>query len=79
MDDKRIQLKVLVAVFCDPRTFPSDKDIHAMPENMYISVGFHPRHAKKSERSIQVDILQLGRLLQHPRVVALGEIGIDHT
>ena len=79
MNIKWIQLEGSVAVFCDPRTFPSDQDIHNIPENMYIAVGFHPRHAKKPECSIKVDLLQLGRLIQHPRVVALGDIGIDHT
>jgi len=43
-------------------------------EGMYACVGFHPHEAKKADdRSLQ----QIEDLSKHPKVVAIGEIGLD--
>lgn len=43
---------------------------------IYASVGMHPHEA--SVISHQESIAQLDKMLAHPRVVALGEIGLDY-
>ena len=41
----------------------------------YATVGIHPHDAAKASKS---DIDRLAELLAHPKVVALGEIGLDY-
>ena len=41
---------------------------------IYATVGFHPHDAKKFTKS---SLKELKRLAQHPKVVAIGEIGLD--
>ncbi len=43
-------------------------------EDVYAAVGFHPHDAA---RMTQLDTETLARLAAHPRVVAIGEIGLD--
>jgi TatD DNase family protein len=52
-------------------------DILALAEshpNVYASVGVHPDHEDCSEPSVE----QLVELAAHPRVVAIGETGLDY-
>jgi len=43
-------------------------------ENLYAIVGIHPHHADKHEEDW---IAQLDRIIPHPKVLAIGEIGLD--
>lgn len=49
---------------------------------LYAAVGIHPHHAKyflhEPKKSFQQNLFLLETYLSHPRVVALGEIGIDY-
>ena len=63
--------------FCDPESWPSGEQISALHPDIDVAVGWHPKkttQGRKRER-----LAQLERILDHPRVVALGEIGLDHT
>lgn len=43
-------------------------------DNVYFAAGIHPQEADKaSER----DFAELERILEHPKCVAIGEIGLD--
>ncbi len=44
-------------------------------EGMYAAVGFHPNEAKNFKES---DIHLIKEMLKHPKVVAVGEIGLDY-
>src|SRR3989344_5425054 len=44
-------------------------------ENLYAIVGGHPHHADKLEAGWE---LELEKLAKNPKVVAIGEIGIDY-
>lgn len=44
------------------------------PEGVYAAVGLHPIHVLDEE----VDIKEYKKLAAHPKVVALGEIGLDY-
>ncbi|MCL5970437.1 MAG: TatD family hydrolase [Patescibacteria group bacterium] len=43
-------------------------------ENLYATVGIHPHHADKLEGNWEETFVELAR---HPKVVAIGEIGMD--
>ncbi len=44
-------------------------------DNLYAIVGIHPHHADKLEKGWEKEI---GRLAKMPKVVAIGEVGIDY-
>ena len=44
-------------------------------ENLYAAVGIHPHEAAKVS---DLDIEELKRLAKHPKVVAIGETGLDY-
>lgn len=47
---------------------------HPLPETGYFSVGIHPWEAATAT---EADMEEIERLASHPRVVAIGETGID--
>jgi TatD DNase family protein len=44
-------------------------------DNVYCSVGTHPHHADEEDG---ISAEELGQLTRHPKVVALGEAGLDY-
>ena len=71
--DKMRELKVTQAlcVSVDLETLPSVLKIAEENEHIYASVGVHPDH----EDSSVADLVELAR---HPKVVAIGETGLDY-
>ena len=61
-----------------PATNPNDLDktikISERFENIYSGLGVHPHDASKFNEKVYDKILQLSK---HPKVVAIGEIGLD--
>lgn len=48
------------------------------PENYWASVGIHPHEASKlSEKEIDLHLSELDKLASDPKVVAIGECGLD--
>ncbi|XP_069101687.1 uncharacterized protein [Argopecten irradians] len=67
-----------VAVFCHPSSFRSEglwRDI-ALEEDVWLAFGCHPKNATEFSPRAEEGLL---RCLQHKRVVALGEIGLDYS
>ena len=62
-----------VEVYCDPSTYP--KSLIRSPR-WKIAVGIHPKHAGKLRPT---ERRKFATLVQAPEVVAVGEIGIDHS
>ena len=46
-------------------------------EGFYASVGIHPESADDPEK-IEYTVKELEKMLSHPKVVAIGEIGLDY-
>ncbi len=44
-------------------------------ENIFACVGIHPHEASKASRR---DLTEIEKLCEHPKVVAIGEIGLDY-
>ena len=78
-EEKRVTVAGAVAIYCDPKTYPSERGLVDLPDYISVGIGFHPKHAKNSIQRVNDEAQQLRRLLRHPRVVAFGEIGLDHS
>lgn len=68
----------LVAIYCFPNSWPSE-EAHlsiADDERLFFAYGIHPRQASAASRS---QVVQVSKLLHRPRVVALGEVGLDYS
>ncbi|MEM5317805.1 TatD family hydrolase [Paraburkholderia sp. JHI869] len=63
-----------LCVSVDLETLPSVLDIANRYENVYASVGVHPDHEHMREPSVA----ELVELAAHPKVVAIGETGLDY-
>ena len=78
-DRKKITLVGTVAIYCDQDTYSADVKLRELPSSIMVGAEIHPRHARNRASHIEADVRHLRRLLQHPRVIALGEVGLDHT
>ncbi|MEA3120025.1 MAG: TatD DNase family protein [Paraburkholderia sp.] len=63
-----------LCVSVDLETLPSVLEIASAHENVFASVGVHPDHEDAREPSIA----ELVELAAHPKVVAIGETGLDY-
>jgi len=63
-----------LCVSVDLETLPSVLDIASRYENVFASVGVHPDHEDVQEPSV-ADLVELAK---HPKVVAIGETGLDY-
>ncbi|MBP0594698.1 TatD family hydrolase [Paraburkholderia sp. LEh10] len=63
-----------LCVCVDFETLPSVLDIARTYDNVYASVGVHPDHEDAREPTLA----ELVELAQHPKVVAIGETGLDY-
>ncbi|XP_060067541.1 uncharacterized protein LOC132547757 [Ylistrum balloti] len=67
-----------VAVFCHPGSFRQEglwKEI-ALEEDVWLAFGCHPKNATEFSPRAEAGLV---RCLQHKKVVALGEIGLDYS
>jgi TatD DNase family protein len=63
-----------LCVSVDFETLPAVLEIAAQHDNIYASVGVHPDHEDAREPSVA----ELVELAAHPKVVAIGETGLDY-
>ncbi|CAG4887552.1 TatD family hydrolase [Paraburkholderia gardini] len=63
-----------LCVSVDLETLPSVLDIADSYDNVYASVGVHPDHEDMREPTLA----ELVELAAHPKVVAIGETGLDY-
>jgi TatD DNase family protein len=72
MHDEKVGHALCVSVTLDK--FPEVLALAEQFENFYASVGVHPDYENIEEPSVDV----LVRLASHPKVVAIGETGLDY-
>ncbi len=62
----------IVSIGCSQESSLAALRLAETHENVYAAVGIHPEHAEK----LQTDWIE--SLLAHPKVIAIGEIGLDY-
>ena len=72
MQDEQVSHALCVSVTLDK--FPEVLSLAEQYSNFYASVGVHPDYEDIEEPSVE----QLVSLAQHPKVVAIGETGLDY-
>lgn len=65
---------VLVTISTRIRSFETYRRIAEAHEQIYFSVGTHPHNAHEE---LDVGVDEIVRLTEHPKVVAVGEAGLD--
>jgi len=63
-----------LCVSCDLPDFPGVLRIAEQHPNVYASVGVHPDYEDTPEPTVE----ELVRLADHPKIVAIGETGLDY-
>lgn len=66
---------VMVTISTRIRQLPEILDIAESHPNIYCSVGTHPHQASEE---LDIDTAEIVRLARHPKVVAIGEAGLDY-
>jgi TatD DNase family protein len=66
---------ILVTISTRIRRFATIQTIAERYANVYCSVGTHPHYAHEE---LDVPVSEIVRLAQHPKVVAIGEAGLDY-
>ena len=66
------------AIFCDPPQLLTSHSMEHIPleKGVYGVVGCHPKWAYRFNENVRARIIEL---LQHPKVVASGEVGLDFS
>ncbi|RFC66616.1 MULTISPECIES: TatD family hydrolase [Mesorhizobium] len=72
---KAAGVRTMVTISTRVRRFDEIKAIAEAYDDVFCSVGTHPHNAGE-ERGITVD--ELVKLAEHPKVVAIGEAGLDY-
>ena len=72
MAENRVTHALCVSV--DMPDFPQVRELAEQYPNVYASVGVHPDY----EETPEVSVDDLVRLAEHPKIVAIGETGLDY-
>jgi TatD DNase family protein len=72
---RRAEVGVIVTISTRIRRLPEILAIAETYPNVYCSVGTHPHNAHEE---LDMPVEDIVRLAQHPKVVAIGEAGLDH-
>jgi TatD DNase family protein len=72
---KNAEIETLVTICTRVRKFPQVLAIVEAHEHIFCSVGTHPHNAEE-ERDIPLE--EIVALSKHPKVVAIGEAGLDY-
>ncbi|MFN2258166.1 MAG: TatD family hydrolase, partial [Desulfuromonadaceae bacterium] len=68
-------VRYILSIGCDLQSSITNVDLASRYEPLYAAVGFHPHDATELDDSA---LAQLRQLVQQPKVVAVGEIGLDY-
>jgi TatD DNase family protein len=68
-------LKAIINIGVDRETSIRSVELADSNDRIYAAVGFHPHDSRKFDNPGRE---QIARLAQHPKVVAIGEIGLDY-
>ena len=66
---------LMLSISSRVKNFPRLLAIAESDENIFCTVGTHPHHAHEE---LDVSVADLVKLTQHPKVVGIGEAGLDY-
>jgi TatD DNase family protein len=66
---------LMLSISSRVKNFPSLLAIAEAHDNVFCTVGTHPHNAHEE---LDVTVADLVRLAQHPKVVGIGEVGLDY-
>lgn len=72
---QELGVSLMVNVGFNRETIPQTLELAETYDSIYAAVGWHPQDAKDMTEE---DITWLEELSQHPKVVAIGEMGLDY-
>lgn len=64
----------MIAICCRLNEFEAVRKIAEAHEDIYCTIGAHPHHAKDRPDITPAELIEIAR---HPKVVAIGETGLD--
>ena len=68
----------MVAISVDMENYPRVREIAEQHDHVFCSVGIHPNTAPDGSEGFEATTAQLVEMAQHPRVVGIGETGLDY-
>ncbi len=71
---KEANVKAMITIGTDPATSREAIKIAEKHTNIFAAIGIHPHDAAEASED---DIRELKEFLQHDKVVAIGEVGLD--
>ncbi len=74
-DAKRAKVTRMLVVGYDHETNEEAIRLSEAHDELYAAIGYHPVGV---EKRTEEDFVRLAKMLSHPKVVALGECGLDH-
>jgi TatD DNase family protein len=72
---RKAGVRRIVVVGTDLRSSAAALRLCEAHEELYAAVGWHPCHVKEAPGDVRAELLKLA---QHPKVVAIGETGLDY-
>lgn len=70
-----VGIERIITIAVSPDNLRTVRQIAESKENVFCTQGVHPHEAEKYEQSVHAEIQAQ---ISHPRVVAVGEIGLDY-
>jgi TatD DNase family protein len=72
---KEAGVGLMLTISTRVRRFPELRELVEAHDNVFCSIGTHPHHAAEEP---DVTLEEIVRLTKHPKVVAIGEAGLDY-
>ena len=66
-------VNIMICPTADPADIPGALDLAEKHNNIFCTIGIHPEYAPMDAKKYLID-----DILNHPRVVGVGEIGLDY-
>ena len=69
-------VKTMVTIATRLETFPRTLEVAEAHDNIFATVGVHPHHAEAEKDEVSAQ--RLLELAEHPKVIGIGEAGLDY-
>ncbi len=77
-DARDHHVTTLLCISTDHQTFPAIQKVARENKGVFASYGIHPNHVREEKRPPELIRIAMQSAAQEPKVVALGETGLDY-